>query len=782
VAGSRPRTESSGRDVPFGERLRRLREAAGLTQEDLAGRAGLTAKAISLLERGVRRRPYPHTVRALADAMGLRGAERSSLLSAVPGRSGVTPASEETAHRSALPASLTPLVGRECEVEEVVGMLSGGEVRLLTLTGAGGIGKTRLGIEVARKAGENLPEGVAFVALAPLGDAALVMPTVLRALGLREAAGAAPLEVLRQYLGERRLLLVLDNFEHVAEAAPEVMDLLGLCPNIRVLVTSRAPLRVRGEQEYPVPPLAVPQAGEVAASPAADLFVERAREASPAFELTRENTAAVAAICRRLDGLPLALELAAAQARFLGPSALLSRLDAALQAGGARDLPERQRTMRATLDWSHGLLGAQERILFGRLSVFAGGFTLEAAEEVCAADAVEPGDVLVLVGSLVEQSLVIARPEGDKDGFRYRMLEPVRQYAREKLRRSGEEERVLARHVSYFLSLAEEAEPGVKGRDQVDWLDKLEAENDNLRAAIGESLEAQDVRSAARFGWALRMYWLMRGRQGEGRLLIEQTLGRKNGDLPARTHARALNALAVCMYGSGDPERLMVVSEESAALFRQAGDKYGEAHAPGMMGFALLQMGNLEGATRIFEEVLENLRELGDAWTAAHILNHMAVAPLRRGDYPQAAGYAEEALALTEQTGDRLAAQTALQILARAALASGEHEEATRRFQASLAIASELVDKVNVAYCMQGLAAVAEPVRAARLLGAAEGLLETAGIPLYAWTDRELDQRAAEAARERLGELAWSAAHDEGRAMDLEEAAAYALGEEAFPL
>jgi non-specific serine/threonine protein kinase len=371
------------------------------------------------------------------------------------------------------------------------------------------------------------------------------------------------------------------------------------------------------------------------------------------------------------------------------------------------------------------------------------------------------------------QSLVLAEPDKQGDGIRYRMLEPVRQYALQKLwQREKEAKR---RHVAYFLALAEEAEPRIKGREQIEWLDRLEAEHDNLRAAIVGSLETTDALTAARFGWALRMYWLMRARQSEGRLLMGQTLNLYGGDLPARARARALNALAVCMYGSADAERLMVVSGESAALFRQAGDRHGEAHASGMTGFAMLQMGDLDGATRIFGHVLENLREHGDAWTSAHILNHMAVAPLRRADYPRAAEYAREALALTEQTGDRLAAQTALQILARAAWASGEREEARRHFQSSLVIASELADRVNVAYCLRGLAAVAEPRCAARLLGAAEGLLEAAGVPLYAWADHEPHQRAEETARMRLGEQAYTAAHVEGRAMGFEEAVAYAF-------
>jgi predicted ATPase len=557
-----------------------------------------------------------------------------------------------------------------------------------------------------------------------------------------------------------------------------------------VLVTSRAPLRVRGEREYAVSPLAVPdptrmpEAREVAQTPAAELFVERAEEASPSFELTQANAAAVAAICWRLDGLPLALELAAAQTRFLGPTALLSRLDRALEAGGARDLPERQRTMRATLDWSHDLLHEPEKELFRRLSVFAGGFTLETAEDVGAAGTVEAEDVLVLLGNLVEQSLVVVEtsPEGRT---RYRMLEPVRQYALERLRESGEADEARRRHVRYYLALAEQAEPHIKGLGQAEWLDRLETENDNLRAAIGWSLETGDAQTATRFGFVLGMYWVMRARHSEGRLWMEQAVARGE-DLPAGIRAKALWALGACVYGSGEDERLMAICEEGVALSRLAGDRYAEAIHLGMLGFAALQLDELDRATTVLEESLRIDRELGDDWAAAHILTHLAVVPLRQEDYPKAAAYAEEALELTDRTGDRLAANIALYLLAQTALASGEHGRAHGYFRDALALTFEVSDRTNAAYCLQGLAAVAgarnEPRRAARLLGAAEALLEAVGTHLYAQMDHELYQRVADSAREQLGERAWTAARREGRAMSFEEAVAYVReGKEALP-
>jgi len=438
--------------------------------------------------------------------------------------------------------------------------------------------------------------------------------------------------------------------------------------------------------------------------------------------------------------------------------------------------------MRSTLDWSYGLLREPERELFRRLSVFAGGFELEAAEEVCATGAVEAGEVLALLGSLVEQSLVVAEasPEG---GTRYRMLEPIRQYALEQLRQSGEEEEARRRHAAFYLALAEEAEPRIKGRDQVEWLDRLEAENDNLRAAVSWSLEAGEAQIAARLGWALAMYWVTRARQSEGRLLMEQTL---TSELPARMRARAIWALGACIYGSGNGERLIALCEEAVALSREAGDARTEAYSLGMIGFAAVELGDLGLAARMLENALGMDRERGDAWGAAHVLIHMAVVARRRDDHPLATRYAEEALALARQTGDRFAAEGALQLLAQMAWASDERERAAGRWREALGTAFEVGTTVDSAYCMQGLAAVAaargEARRAARLLGVAEALLEAAGLVLHAYAKSELYERAASSSRERLDELAWTAARNEGRVMSFEEAVAYALGgEEALP-
>src|SRR5215212_2401605 len=521
------RGASPEQKVPFGRRLRRLRETAGLTQEELAEKADLSAKGISDLERGERRRPYPNTVRALSDALELPEDERAPLLATVPRRESFRAAATTAAvSEHVLQVPSTPLVGRERDLEVIKASLHRSEVRLLTLTGTGGVGKTRLALEAVRDSAQLFPDGRAFVALASLSSADLVMPTVVRSLGLREAKSQAPREVLRIHLQGKRLLLTLDNFEHVLEAAFEVSSLIEVCPDLCVLVTSRAPLRVRGEHEYPVPPLTLPastkspEIEDVSNSASGRLFVERAKEASPAFELTAENAGVVASICRRLAGLPLALELAAAKATFLDPVTMLSRLEQVLSTGWARDLPERQRTIRASLDWSYNLLDGPQQELFGRLSVFSGGFTLEAAEAVGAArEEVGSGNVLDLLGRLVDQSLVVrSLTEG---ASRYGMLEPVRQYALEKLEQSGEIEETRQVHAMYFLALAEEIEPQLIGPWEAEAFGRLEEELDNVRAALSWASEHGEAALGLRLGGALMSFWLTEGHFGEGRGWIE---------------------------------------------------------------------------------------------------------------------------------------------------------------------------------------------------------------------------------------------------------------------
>ena len=700
-------------DPSFGARLRRLREAAGLTQEELAARAGLSPNAIGALERGVRKRPYAHTVRSLANALELSENEQAALFASVAKQDTAAPAAPAIVTEVAITVPHTPLLGRERELEEIETFLRDPAVRLFTLTGTGGVGKTRLAAQAARDAAELFPDGVVVVALAPLGDPSFVVPTIAQSLGLREAEGQTPGEILQAHLREKRLLLVLDNFEHLLEAAPEVAELIEACPNLVVLVTSRAPLRVRGEQEYSVGPLALPAstlsptAEEVLGSPSGRLFAERARTVSPAFRLGEGNAAAVAAICWRLAGLPLALELAAARMRFLDPAALLTRLDRALSApSGARDLPERQRTMRATLDWSHDLITEDEKVFFRRLSVFAGGFPLEAAEEVGAAGIIVAEDVLELLGRLVEQSLVAAVPDEKGNEVRYGMLEPVRQYAREKLEESGESEDTQRRHAAHFLGLAEEAEPKLIGPEEEAWIDRLQREHDNLRTALRWAKEQGDVEAGLRLVGALNWFWWMRGYLGEGRGWTEDFLeAAARGGLRAADGARAKALLGAgrLAFGQGDLGSSIALYEQSLTTYRRLGDEAGTAALLAELGQLVRARGDDDRAEALSEEGLRLNTTLQDRRSAAISLSTLGHVARRRGDLDRATNLFGEALALFKELGHGRGVAYSLCNLGVVALERGEAGRALELHEESLGLYEALKDKAGRAFALINL-------------------------------------------------------------------------------
>ena len=728
------------------------------------------------------------------------------------------------ARRHNLPPRMTSFIGREREMVEVKRALA--MTQLMTLTGAGGSGKTRLALELTRDLVGSYPDGVWLVELASLSEPELVAQEVAGALGIREQPGRPLLESLIDTLDDKEMLLVLDNCEHLIGAVARLtMALLGSCPRTRVLATSREPLGVPGELIWPVPSLSAPgvqqspTVEELEAYESARLFADRASRRHPGFELTPENARAVAQVCARLEGIPLALELAAARVGILSAGQISERLGNSLKllTGGYRTANHRHQTLRATLDWSYELLGEPEQALFGRLSAFAGGFTLEAAESVGAGVDIEGEDVLELLSLLVDKSLVVAE-ESWESGARYRLLEPVRQYAREKLEESGEAEAIGRRHAEFFLTFAEEAEPELNGPRQAEWLDRLETEHDNLRAALSSAL-GRGMDLGPRMAGALCLFWYTRGYLSEGRTYLEAVA--KSDKIPATLRAKALDGLGWIAEPQGDYERARVAYEESLRLYRSSNDKMGVANVLGDLGSLALDRGDLEQASSLLEESLTLHRELGSREDVIGILDGLGVLASAQGDREQSISFFNEALTLSRGTGNvrRTAASLGnlgitmlvhgdpeaatalleeslelyreigdsssiaigLMYSALAALTQDDHERVQALGEESLTLLQRAEDRQHIADCLEimagGFGAQGMAQKAARLWGAAEALREEIGVPLQP-EDRKLLDPFLAAARSSLGEVAWQATLAEGRVMMPEQAIEYSLSAE----
>jgi predicted ATPase/DNA-binding XRE family transcriptional regulator len=793
----------------FATLLKRYRQQSGLTQEALAERARLSREAVSALERAERQYPRADTVELLAQALGLTGEGWAALHTAAkrplrPRQNQPNPVTPDLPASQVAPTSLaapvvpashlpvppTPLLGRADELADACSLLGRDGVRLLTLTGPGGVGKTRLALAIAAACGGLFADGLVFVPLAALGEPSLLAATLAHAVGVHEHGDRRPEEAFTAHLRESEVLLLLDNFEHLLLGAPLLAGLLAACPRLSLLVTSRTLLNVRGERALAVSPLPLPDAEAppdvetLAAAPAVAMFVERAQAVRPDFVLAPDNASEVAEICRRLDGLPLAIELAAARVGLLPPRALLTRLERRLSmlVGGARDLPARQRTLRDALAWSHDLLPAAEQSLFRRLGVFAGGATLEAVEAVCHLDGEE--ETLRWLEALVDHSLLRQEEHGASEP-RLGMLETIHEYALECLEKSGELRLLRQRHADFFRVMAEQAESALQGAEQAAWLQRLEQDHDNLRAALRWTQEGAALELGLRLAGALWHFWWLRGYLTEGRLWLEGLLAQpmpagKGAPAPL-VRAKALNGAAWLAYAQTDYNAATLLAEQARTLSHDADDRRGRAFALTTLAAVAVDRQDYQGATVLQEEALTLYRTLDDSWAIGACLNNLGLMAGLQGDFARASTLLEESVALARRREDRRDTAIALVNLGAFAYAQADFTRAQMLWTECLTLNEELGGTLRDEVAFQGVEGLAEIAavqdqsrRAARLLAAAEACRAAFGVPRPPHIQVAYDGALA-SARDALGTEAFTAAQAEGAALSLEQAIAEAL-------
>jgi predicted ATPase/DNA-binding XRE family transcriptional regulator len=780
---------TTGEPPPLGQLLRLLRTAAAFSQEELAERAGLSVRAVSDLERGVHRAPRLETVRLLADALQLDEQQRAALIGAARPELALSPSpvSERAPLRTTLPLPLTRLIGREAEVDALSGLLAQGEHRLITLTGPGGVGKTRLAQAVAGAAHDRYRDSVSFVDLSPLTDPALVMPTIATALGVRETTGESLWETLSRSLRGRQLLLLLDNCEQVLEAASDIATLLAACPELFILATSREPLHIRAEREVAVTPLPLPaprrlslldDLGQVAA---VALFVERAREANASFALTVENAPAVAAICQRLDGLPLAIELAAARVKVLAPDQLQRRLERPLDllTTTRQDLPVRQRTMRAAIAWSYDLLPQHDQRHFRRLAGFAGGFTLAAAEAVVDDPSFDTldGIAVLTAASLIQRIESLGTASSAEP--RFGMLLTIREFGQEELVASGDDLAARRLHLQFFVAFAEEAERHFIRDVDPGWLNALEDEHDNIRAALAWSLTAErtlaDRTLGLRLAGTLWLFWYYHSHLEEGRRWLVRAIDLDDmaaAPAPLRDRLRALVGLGALAHFHGDDAAALPALEESVPIGRQVEDPVGLAYALTILGNVAEDAGQYQEAEDYFREANDLFLSIDDSVNVAVTTYHLGVVRFGQEDVVEAVSLCQSALDLGRNANDPWTTAIAQAYLGLLHITTGDYELAAMALSEALLLYQQLGTTERVAEVIRRFAVLAAalgmPGQALRLFAAADAMSWQIGAAL-ALPERTVYDRARSEAQLVVGAGEARRASEEGQELNADE-------------